>query len=243
LYFEESGLNNKKTIIFIHGALWTRSLCRQEILSDKYHTVYFHMYGHGKDFNHRFEREEIVNEIINYIKDNNIHKPHLVGFSLGTQISMQIMDKHSELIDRVALISPLVDATNTDIAKIKFTMQALGKLVKIAPFTKLASKVLKIEDCCGKDFREEMINQNVNELANDIMKERLNLKDLTNIDKIDNEVYLAVGAKDSECFIESGKKLKKTIKNSVLVVYEKCGHNIPIVGYRKLNSDLRLFFK
>jgi pimeloyl-ACP methyl ester carboxylesterase len=243
LYFEESGAKNKKTIIFIHGAMWPRSLCRQEVLSDKFHTVFVQMNGHGKEYNHRFAREEIVNEIVDYIKDNNINKPHLVGFSLGTQISIQIVDKYPELIDKVALISPLIDAKKIDISKIKFTMLTLGKLVKIAPFLKIAAKVLKIEKNCENDFKNEMINQNVDELANDIMKERLNLKDLKNIDKINNEFYLAVGVKDAECFIESGKILKKVIKNSVLVVYEKCGHNIPIVGYTKLNSDLRTFFK
>ena len=242
MYYEEFGINNKKTIIFIHGAMWPRSFCRQEVLSDKYHTIFFQMNGHGKEYDHRFEREEIINGIVDFIKKNKLKKPHLAGFSLGTQIVMLIADKYPDLIDKVALISPLTDATNLDIAKIKFTMVTLAKIVKIAPFLKVAAKVLKIEETCKLDFEEEMKNQKVEELAEDIMKERLNLEDLTNLGNIKNEFYLAVGAKDLDCFIETGKKLKKILINSVLVIYEKCGHNIPVVKYKKMNSDLRMFF-
>jgi len=241
VYFEEAGIKNDKTIIFIHGAMWPRHFCRQEVLSDKYHTVFFHMNGHGQEFTHRFKREDIVQNISDYIKNNNIGKPHIVGFSLGTQISMQLADKYPHLIDKIALISPLTDASETDIAKIKFTMKMLANLAKLTPVAKIAASVLKIEESCKKDLYDEIKNQNITELAEDIMEERLNLKDLKNIEKIDNEFYLAVGVKDMDCFIETGKKLKSVLKNSILQIYDT-GHNIPIFAYKKLNNDLRLFF-
>lgn len=242
MYYEEKGIGNKKTIIFIHGAMWPRSFSRQESLGDKYHAVFFHMNGHGKEFSSRFDREEIVAEIVAYIKTLD-NKPHIAGFSLGTQIALMLADKHSDLIDKVVLISPLVDATDEDIARIKFTMKALGRLVKLKPLSQIAAAVLKIEQSCKKEFIEEMKEQDVNTLAEDIMSERLNMSDLPDVVNISNQFFIAIGAKDQECFIESGKKLKRELKNSTITVYANCGHNIPITEPKRFNSQLRMFFK
>lgn len=243
MYFENLDQGHKQTIILIHGAMFARSLERLRApLSKDYNLVFVHMDGHGKEYESRFERDAIVDGIAEYIVQNNIKKPHLLGFSLGSQIALALANFYGKDFGKIALISPLIDATDSDKATIKFQMKALASIVKLKPFAKIASSMLSLEQDAKEEFYREQKAQNVTVLANDIMRERLNMSDLDNITSLKNEFFIATGLKDTECFVKSAVTLKRELKNSVLSTYTDCGHNIPITCHKRLNFELKNFF-
>lgn len=242
MFYEEYGNIHNPTILFLHGAMAFSSLYRQQELQDKFHLVFYTLPGHGLDSERNFCRETAIAEAVSIAKSLNKSKIYLLGFSLGAQLALKLLNDYSNLFEKVVLISPLIDSNEIDNQLLSLSTRIVGFSTKFTPFTKLASLVIGINDDEFVKFKREQKSQKVNILAADILKDMLKSKDLHNIKTVKNKVLILTGEMEQLSFKRSAIKLNDLIQNSKLQFYSTAGHNIPYKFYKRFNEQVREFF-
>ncbi len=124
--FYETNLNGnlekmlKTPITFIHGQSGGNStLLSFQInhLKQKYPVLSFDMRGCGrselKNRKEYFELEKVAKDTINLWEHENIEKSHLLGYSLGTTVSLKVFDLAPEKIKSLILLHPTYNPLKT----------------------------------------------------------------------------------------------------------------------------------
>ncbi|MDD4003130.1 MAG: alpha/beta hydrolase [Clostridia bacterium] len=243
MYYEQYGDKKKPTIIFLHGAMAFQSFARQEELKDSFHLIFYTLPGHGNDYKRDFDRNTAISEVANIIKGLNKKAVHIVGFSLGAQLALSMLNKYSVLIDKAVIISPLIDSTETENKILSINTRLVGYSTKIAPLAKIVSMLIGINRDKYPEFKREQKNQRVNKLSFSILQDMLKSENLENIKSVKNPVLLLAGELEYNFFKRSALRLSQIIPNSKLEYYKGAGHNIPYLFYKKFNKDLREFLK
>ena len=242
MYVEHYGDANNPSILFLHGAMAFHCFMKQIEISDKFHLIFYTLPGHGQDSQREFDRETALKEAVQIAKSLNKGKINLVGFSLGSQLGLKLIDGYSNLFDKAVLVSPLIDSTEADEMLLSISTRIVGYSTKFEPISKFVSMFMGIDRDKYPQFVREQKSQNVDSLSKNILKDMLISDNLKNIGSLQNEVLLLAGGRERSSFRRSAKKLNGIIKNSELKIYEGAGHNIPFKFYKQFNSDLIKFF-
>jgi pimeloyl-ACP methyl ester carboxylesterase len=241
MYYEEYGDKNSPAIIFLHGAMAFRTFARQKELAEKFRLIFYALPGHGEDYDRDFDRNTAISEIVEIIKSLD-KKPHLVGFSLGAQLAVSLLDGYGDLIDRAAIVSPLIDSGDAAHKILSLNTRLVGFSTKFKPIAKIVSMFMGIDKEKYPKFVREQKNQKVNKLSYSVLQDMLMSDDLKNIRSIENPVLILAGDLEYRFFKQSAEKLNEMLKNGTLKFYGAAGHNIPFAHYKKFNKDLIDFF-
>lgn len=237
MYYEEYGEKNSPAIVFLHGAMAFRSFDRQKELADRFRLIFYALPGHGEDYGRDFDRETAIKEIVGILKSQN-NKAHLVGFSLGAQLALSLLDGYADLIDKAVLVSPLVDSDETAHKILSLNTRLVGYSTKLKPIAKIVSMFMGIDREKYQKFVREQKNQKVNKLSYSVLKDMLRSDNLKNIASIENPVLILAGDLEYRFFKDSAEKLSGVLKNGELKFYGAAGHNIPFAHYKRFNKDL-----
>jgi len=110
IFYEEEGEANKELIIFLHSNLLSNWIWKNQRTSfEDYHCIYLDLPNHGNSY---FKGNFLIKNSGELIKDlieeksslkktnsRSVKKVHLVGISLGGQITLYLLAKYPELID------------------------------------------------------------------------------------------------------------------------------------------------
>ena len=103
-YFKK--INDKAPIVFIHGVGLTKEIWNDQIKFFKEHNVItYDLIGHGKTPLEKAQLnfDDFVKQLINLLKELNINKIHLVGFSLGSLIARHFAILHGDKLSSLVL--------------------------------------------------------------------------------------------------------------------------------------------
>jgi pimeloyl-ACP methyl ester carboxylesterase len=243
MYYEQYGDSKNPTIVFLHGAMTYQSFARQQELSDSFHLIFYTLPGHGNDYQRDFDRNTAISEVAGLISGLNKKSVHIVGFSLGAQLALSMLDNYSDLIDKAVIISPLIDSTEIENKILSINTRLVGYTTKIAPLAKIVSMLIGINRDKFPEFKREQKNQRVNKLSFSILQDMLKSENLKNIKSINNPVLILAGELEYNFFKRSAQTLSQMIPKSKLELYKGAGHNIPYLFYKKFNKDLREFLR
>ena len=104
LFIEESGQENKKSVVFLHASGSSSKMWRYHTaaLKNDFHCVIIDLPGHGNSRNIEWtDFDDVTEEIAGIIRDKAHGKPHLVGLSLGGSLILKLLEKHADLVDKV----------------------------------------------------------------------------------------------------------------------------------------------
>lgn len=104
LFIEESGQENKKSVVFLHASGSSSKMWRYHTaaLKNDFHCVIIDLPGHGNSRNIEWtDFDDVTEEIAGIIRDKAHGKPHLVGLSLGGSLILTLLEKHADLVDKV----------------------------------------------------------------------------------------------------------------------------------------------
>lgn len=109
-YLEKKGPADAPVVLFIHGfggssAYWKQTLERPEI--EKYRSVAIDMLGFGssekpEDFD--FSMEKQADAIHEFLALKKIGKVILVGHSMGASVSMAMLQRHPDILQKIVLV-------------------------------------------------------------------------------------------------------------------------------------------
>ena len=109
MHFLRQG-NKNTPIIFIHGFMGCSKDFEpiMDILHTQNECIAIDLPGHGKNYAHLPKRclfKHLTNVIKGYITNLGTNKCHLVGYSMGGRLALQIASSYPNLIDKLVLIS------------------------------------------------------------------------------------------------------------------------------------------
>jgi pimeloyl-ACP methyl ester carboxylesterase len=244
LYIKETGKNNDKTILFLHGGglagwMWDKQV---EAFKD-YHCIVPDLPEHGKSIDVKpFTIKCAADMIIEIIKNHAYEsKAHLVGISLGAQIILQILSRAPEVVDHVLISGALVkNITNTE-----SFLKLLDYLIKIYEpvkdtdfFIKANMRMYHIPKNLYNEFRESTYLIK-NDSLNRILKENMFYRMPLGLEKVDTPVLIMTGEKDIKILKESALDILKVLPNSYGAMALKVGHLWNIENSELFNNALR----
>ena len=243
LYYEKHGTNNTK-ILILPGWGNTRETFNYLISClEDYYTIYILDYpgfGNSSFPNHDLTIYDYTKLIISFIKDNNIDNPTIISHSFGGRILTLMSGFYKIKLDKLIMIdvSPIKPRKSLFSLIKQYTYKFLKKISSILP-NKIKKKYLqKLINIFGSDDYKNL-SINMQNTFKNIVNEDL-YKYLKNIS---NETLIIWGEKDIDTPLIYGKKIKKQIKNSALIVIPNSYHfpylDYPILIYKIIKEFLK----
>ena len=182
-------------------------------------------FGENKEMLKPYALEDYVNDVVNYIKENNLKKPSVVAHSFGGRVVLKaILDLgHANLFDKIVFC----DSAGLKPKKtfIKTSKVVLFKMLK--PFIK-KERLLRFY---SNDYSS--LNGVMRESFKKVLSEHFDEK----IKNIENQPLIIFGNDDKETPLYMAHKFNKEIKNSKLVILKNAGH------FCFLDSPLRFYME
>jgi len=243
----ESG-NSEKTLVLIHGLGASAERWEQvmPIFAEKFHVVIPDLIGFGysdkplADYTMDFFSDFLGK----FIQTTNIESPHLIGSSLGGQISAEYTASNQTDVDKLILVSPSGVMKQSTPALDAYIMAALY------PNEQNAKNAFEMMDSSGKSVDQRIVSSFIErmQLPNAklaFMSTILGLKNAEIITKklpsILTQTMLIWGSDDPVIPIDYADDFVSSLKDCRFVCMDGCGHT-PYVQEPKAFSDKVLDF-
>lgn len=244
-------------VILLHGlGLRSESWIEQINFLKKNYTIYsIDLPGHGKSSllsQKKINLKSYSDEIIKFIKNNNILKPVLVGHSLGSLITIEIAGQAPNLLKAGVAVSPIYQRSK----KALRAVQQRAKEIKVNP-----TKKIMIHDLIYRWFNNSK-SKNISKASKLIEKLlRLNFKDnlkgytlaydvFSNLEgnssnilkKIKVPMFYITGDKDPNSTPFMTKKLAKNQLQQYTII-KGARHILQLTHAKQFNFYLNKFIK
>ncbi|CAN5313890.1 hypothetical protein BH10BAC1_BH10BAC1_06230 [soil metagenome] len=226
-----------KHLLLLHGAIGAKDQLEPLALKLKndfiVHTMNFSGHG-GEEMSNTFSIKSFSNDVLNYIKQNNIDKINIFGYSMGGYVALHLAKHHPEKIEKVFTLATKFDWT-PDIAQKEIKMLNAEKIAE-----KLPAFAKTLENRHYPNDWKTLLNKTA-----DMMVELGNKIDLTHSDfeSIHIPVTISVGDEDNMVTLSESKNVCQSIKNAHLIILSDTMHPIEKVDLGYLSTEIKLFFK
>ena len=200
-----------KTLVWLHG--WGVGLVGFENIARRmagfcHVLIDFPPFGKSEQPYAPFTLDDYAKLTLQILAENNIKKAGFVGHSFGGRVAILIAADYNKVVERVLLV---------DSAGLKNTRSIKLRLKKIWV------KVLKF-------FKKDTSKHQSTDYKNLSLVMKATFSNITNqsllpkLSKVSAPTLVLWGKNDRETPLWMGKKIKKKIKDSALVVFDGCGH-------------------
>jgi len=141
-------INEKNPIVFIHGVGLTKEIWEPQINFFKnYNTLVYDLIGHGETplKKSKVSIEDFCKQLARLIKELNLNKIHLVGFSLGALIARHFAYEYSSNLSSLILLNSIYKRTEEQKRIVK-------NRYELAKLNKPASKQTALRRWLSEDF-------------------------------------------------------------------------------------------
>lgn len=240
LHYREFGVENSTLMVFIHGGgvsgwMWDKQI---EYFSSTFHCLVPDMPEHGKSNNGiHFTINETAGEINELITEKSKGKSVIViGFSLGAQVLMAMLNQKPNLIDFAMMNSALVIPVPFANALTKSMMLAFP-LVKSRTFSKIQAKSMYIDTDYQDIYYQESCQINKETFVR-VMNENMSFKIPPNFKNSTSKILVTVGEKERKIMKDSMKEMMESHPHCKGLIIPKIGHGFPLANPELFNATL-----
>lgn len=180
--------------------------------------------------------DDYTNFLEEFVKENDIQNPILVGHSFGCRIAIKYAARHNDVSKMVLTGAAGIIPRRSLLYYLKVYTYKFFKLFRNVYFIKHYIQEM-MENGGSEDYRN----------SSPIMKEVLKLtvnEDLTPcLSKIIVPTLLVFGSNDDATPLWMGKVMEQDIKESKLIVYEGCSHYAYLERREQFGNDMIDFLK
>jgi len=239
-------VNEKNTIVFVHGVGLTKEIWQPQIFFFKnYNTLTYDLLGHGKTplKKSKINFDDFSKQLLRLIKELNFNKIHLIGFSLGALIARHFASEHSDKLSSLTLLGSIYKRNENQKRVVKNRFE-------VAKLNKPASKHTAIRRWFSDDFLKK--KPNIYKDIYSILDKNNHLNFLKSygifVNYVDDDIALkninvntliATGENDVGSTPEMSKNLCKIIRSSKFIEIKKGKH---LCGIECAN-DVNIAFK
>lgn len=230
IQYLEYGDKNASLMLFLHGGgvsdwMWDKQI---EYFTH-YHCVVPILPEHGVDNDRiHFSINGSAKEIIKVIEEKAAGKKViLIGFSLGSQVIIEILGMKPNLIDFAIINSALVRPSTYAKKFLKPIIRLSFPLIKNRAFSKLQAKTLYISENYFDKYYEESCRMKPDTLAR-VLKENLSFKIPENFKRAKGKILITVGDRERRRMKKSVKDLVELNSNCTGLIIPEIGHGAPL---------------
>lgn len=230
LHYQEYGNKSASLLIFLHGGVVSNWMWDKQIqYFTQYHCIVPNLPEHGLDNNEiHFSIKGSAEEIIKLIEEKaSGKKVILIGFSLGSQVIIQLLSIKPDIIDTAIINSAAVRPLSHAKKLIKPTVRLTFPFIKMRWFSRLQAKSLYI----GKDYFERYYEESC-QIKSDtlvrVLEENMSFKIPEDFRKATGKILVTVGEKEKAIMIKSAKDLVEANSNCSGVILPGVGHGVSL---------------
>lgn len=225
LYVSESGERESPTIVLLHGGGWSGWMWdrHKELLND-YYCLVPDLPGHGRSknitpFTMKFAAEQVIDIVRNKAKDG---KAYLVGFSLGAQVALEILNKAPDIISGAIISSALARR-----------MPYQGVLINLMQFSLLITQSKKFRQRQARELKipnEEIARYHDDakyfqgEIFRQVVKANFNQGLPAGLTRLKVPTLILVGQKEPGIMKNSAKDLVDKLPNAKGYIIKNARH-------------------
>lgn len=232
LNYQEYGDKNAPLMVFLHGGgvsswMWDKQI---QYFSN-YHCITIDLPEQGaskctEKFTIQSSAKK-VNELIEKIANGK--KVIVVGFSLGAQITIQMLSINPNLIDYAFINSALVKPNLIVKKMIRPAIKLTFPLVKNKSFSKLQAKTLYIDEGYFETYYKESTQMKSDTLIR-ILEENMSFEIPNNFREADGKILVTVGKKEKTVMKKSAIDIVSSNSNCTGIIIPNVGHGISFVN-------------
>lgn len=236
--YEVSG--EGQPVILMHG--WGQNLEMMALISGdlaKDYRVYnldLPGFGLSEEPPSEYTMEDYKNTLEEFIKEENIKNPILIGHSFGCRIAIKYASSNDNLKAMVLTGAAGIRDKKTLLYHVKVKSYKLMKKFKDFPFLKHYVREM-INNSGSEDYR------NSSYIMKGVLKNAVNEDLQPLLEKVKVPVLLVFGSKDEATPLWMGKIMLEKIPQSKLLVYDGASHFAYVERAAQFNEDIRKFLK
>ncbi|MBS1493168.1 MAG: alpha/beta fold hydrolase [Bacteroidetes bacterium] len=225
-----------KKLLLLHGAIGAASQFDKlkEELKDKFEIYSMNFSGHGGEaMPEKFSIELFADDVIKFLEKNNLDNMDVFGYSMGGYVALYIASKFKNKLNRIF----------TTATKFDWNEESSVKESKMLNPAKIEEKIPAFAKSLEKRHAPGDWKVVLNKTA-DMMIELGKKPVLTNdvLEKIENDVLVSVGDKDTMVTIEETANAAGKLKNGKLFIFSETEHPIEKMNVKKLSDEITKFF-
>ena len=227
----------KPNIILLHGALGTKEQLNplKQQLSNEFQVHVFNFEGHGnKATSKDFTIELFTDNVVDYMKANNLESTHLFGYSMGGYVALNLAQQHPQLVDKIVTLG----------TKFAWNKATAEKEMKLLNPEKIADKVPAFAQMLASIHTNNDWKMVVEKTANMMYALGTGAKiKATTLSQIEQKVLIGIGDQDHMVSIAESKETADLLPNGSLKIIEGFQHPIDKIDVEKLSSIIKTFIK
>ena len=239
-------VNNKNPIIFIHGVGLSKEIWEPQINFFKdYTTLVYDLLGHGKTplKKSKVSFKDFTKQLVRLIKELNLNKIHLVGFSMGALIARHFASEHSDKLSSLIIHGSIYKRTEEQ-------KRVVRNRFEVAKMNKPASKQTALRRWLSEEFSKN--NPDIYKKIYSILEKNKRLDflkcyeifvnyidDDNLLKKINVNTLITTGENDVGSTPEMSSNLSKMIQRSKFIEIKKGKHLCSI----ECADDVNITFK
>ena len=241
-------VNNKNPIIFIHGVGLSKEIWEPQINFFKdYTTLVYDLLGHGKTplKKSKVSFKDFTKQLVRLIKELNLNKIHLVGFSMGALIARHFASEHSDKLSSLIIHGSIYKRTEEQ-------KRVVRNRFEVAKMNKPASKQTALRRWLSEEFSKN--NPDIYKKIYSILEKNKRLDflkcyeifvnyidDDNLLKKINVNTLITTGENDVGSTPEMSSNLSKMIQRSKFIEIKKGKHLCSIECADDVNMTFKKF--
>lgn len=228
--YKEYGNKEGPLLVFIHGGgvggwMWDKQIA----YFSEYHCLVPTLQGHGdRSDETSFSIRENALEIIQLIEQKKKEKDiHIIGFSIGAQICLEVLSIAPVLIKSAMINSAVVTPMKYVIPFIAPTIKMTILLIKNKTFAKAQAKQLYMDGEYFKKYYEGSLKLNTTTLIN-VLKENMAFSLPDDFSKNTARVLVTAGEKETGLVKKSVRKIVEENEHCEHFIVPTIGHGFPV---------------
>lgn len=238
LHYQEYGDKNDSLMVFLHGGGVSSWMWDKQIqYFSHYHCMTIDLPEQGaskctENFSIQLSAD-IINELIE--KKANGKEVIVIGFSLGAQVTIQMLSINPNLIDYAFINSALVRPNSFLRKMIRPSIKLTFPLVKNRSFAKLQAKTLYVDNESFDTYYKESSQMKSDTLIR-ILEENMSFEIPNNFNNAKGKILVTVGEKEKAVMKKSAIDIVSSNANCIGIVIPNVGHGISLMNPNFFNQ-------
>jgi len=227
----------KDRLLLLHGALGSKCQLKElkKILAQNFEVFIMNFDGHGGvSVQNEFSIELFTNNVLSYLKENNLEKVHVFGYSMGGYVALNLALNYPGVISKIVTLG----------TKFNWIPESAKKEIKLLNPEVIETKVPKfavqLAEIHGANSWKEMMNKTAKMMSDLAGGKKMTLAEFQ---KINHKVLIAIGGQDTMVTIEESKAVSDVMKNGSLKIMENFQHPIDRLDKQQIAETVTGFIK
>ncbi len=225
-----------KHLLLLHGAIGAKDQLQPlaELLKNNYtiHTMNFSGHG-GEPMPNLFSIKDFADDVLRYLKEKNIEKIQVFGYSMGGYVALYLARYYPEKIEKVFTLA----------TKFNWNPEIAQKEIRMLDAEKIAEKI--------PAFAKILENRHYPHDWKVLLKKTADMMIVLGIESglvradfeyITIPVAISVGDEDNMVTLSETKDVCQDLKNGKLIILPDTEHPIEKVDLENLCKEINLFF-